>query len=109
MRLSNGGPNQGHPEKFDSIGGDLYDDWPYHALASVMRAHSLLRSFPDVDAERTAVTGISWGGYTTCLVASVDDRFKAAVPVYGCGFLFEGESVQKPSIRSARPTARSTG
>jgi hypothetical protein len=44
------------------------------------------------------VTGISWGGYTTCLVASLDDRFKAAVPVYGCGFLFEGESVQKPSI-----------
>jgi PhoPQ-activated pathogenicity-related protein len=31
-------------------------------------------------------------------VASLDDRFKAAVPVYGCGFLFEGESVQKPSI-----------
>ena len=27
----------------------------------------------------TAVTGISWGGYTTCLVASLDDRFKAAV------------------------------
>jgi PhoPQ-activated pathogenicity-related protein len=63
-----------------------------------MRAHTLLRSFPEVDAEHTAVTGISWGGYTTCLVASLDDRFKAAVPVYGCGFLHEGESVQKPSI-----------
>ncbi len=96
--LDNGGPGQGHPEKFDSIGGDRSDDWPYHAVASVVRAHSLLRSFPEVNAERTAVTGISWGGYTTCLVASVDDRFKAAVPVYGCGFLFEGESVQKPSI-----------
>jgi hypothetical protein len=31
-------------------------------------------------------------------VASLDDRFKAAVPVYGCGFLYEGESVQRPSI-----------
>lgn len=97
-RLPNGGPNQGHPEKFDSIGGDFSDDWPHHAAASVLRAHSLLRSFPEVDADRTAVTGISWGGYTTCLVASLDDRFKAAVPVYGCGFLHEGESVQKPSI-----------
>ncbi|MBI5822272.1 MAG: acetylxylan esterase [Verrucomicrobia bacterium] len=97
-RLPNGGPNQGHPEKFDSIGGDTSDDWPFHAAASVIRAHSLLRSFAEVDAGRTAVTGISWGGYTTCLVASLDDRFKAAVPVYGCGFLFEGESVQKPSI-----------
>ncbi len=97
-RLPNGGPDHGHAEKFDSIGGDVSDDWPYHAVANVIRAHSLLRSMPEVDADRTAVTGISWGGYTTCLVASVDDRFKAAVPVYGCGFLFEGESVQKPAI-----------
>jgi len=97
-RLPNGGPDHGHEEKFDSIGGDVSDDWPYHAAASVIRAHSLLRSFPEVNANRTGVTGISWGGYTTCLVASLDDRFKAAVPVYGCGFLFEGESVQKPAI-----------
>lgn len=105
-RLPNGGPNHGHPEKFDSIGGDTSDDWPFHAVASVMRAHSLLRSFPEVQAEHTAVTGISWGGYTTCLVASLDDRFKAAVPVYGCGFLHEGESVQKPSIDKLDPARR---
>ncbi len=98
-RLPNGGPAHGHPEKFDCIlTADTSDDWPFHAAASVMRAHTLLRSFPEVDSEHTAVTGISWGGYTTCLVASLDDRFKAAVPVYGCGFLHEGESVQKPSI-----------
>lgn len=97
-RLINGGPDQGHPQKFDSIGGDKSDDWPYHAAASVIRAHSLLRSFPEVIVDRTAVTGISWGGYTTCLVASLDDRFRAAVPVYGCGYIFNGESVQKPSI-----------
>jgi dienelactone hydrolase len=97
-RLPDGGPPHGGQEKFGSIGGDTSDDWPFHAAASVMRAHSLLRSFPEVAPERTAVTGISWGGYTTCLAASLDDRFKAAVPVYGCGFLHEGESVQKPSI-----------
>ena len=98
-RLPNGGPAHGHPEKFDCVlTPDTSDDWPFHAAASVMRAHTLLRSFPEVDAEHTAVTGISWGGYTTCLVASLDDRFNAAVPVYGCGFLHEGESVQKPSI-----------
>jgi dienelactone hydrolase len=97
-RLPNGGPGQGHEEKFDSITSDVSDQWPFHAVANVMRAHSLLRSFPEVDADHTAVTGISWGGYTTCLVASLDDRFRAAVPVYGCGFLYEGESVQKPSI-----------
>lgn len=103
-RLANGGPNQGHPEKFDSVlTPEIHDDWPYHAVASVIRAHSLIRSFPDINPDRTAVTGISWGGYTTCIVASVDHRFKAAVPVYGCGFLYEGESVQKPSIDKLGP------
>ncbi len=98
VRLAKGGLDQTHVEKFQSIGGKVDDDWPYHAAANVIVAHTLLRSFPEVDAERTAVTGISWGGYTTCLVASLDDRFKAAVPVYGCGFLHQGESVQKPQI-----------
>src|SRR4051812_4761108 len=54
-RLPNGGPDQGHPEKFDSIGGTVSDDWPFHAVVAVMRAHSLLRSFAEVDPERTAV------------------------------------------------------
>ena len=98
VRLKLGGLNHGHVEKFQNIGGTIDDDWPYHAAANVMRAHTLIRSFSEVDPERTAVTGISWGGYTTCLAASLDDRFKAAVPVYGCGFLHQGESVQKPAI-----------
>ena len=61
--------------------------WSYHAVAAIVRAHSLLRSLKQVDAERTGVTGISWGGYLTSIVSGVDDRFKLAVPVYGCGFL----------------------
>jgi cephalosporin-C deacetylase-like acetyl esterase len=88
-RLPNGGPNQGDPEKFGSIDKAPGEQWPYHAVAAVLRAHSLIRSFPEVDADRTAVTGISWGGYLTCIVSGVDSRFKAAVPVYGCGFLHE--------------------
>ena len=98
VRLKNGGPEHGHVEKFRNVGADLSDDWQVHAVAAVMRAHSLIRSFAEVNPEKTAVTGISWGGYMTCLVASLDDRFQAAVPVYGCGFLYEGESVQKRQI-----------
>jgi dienelactone hydrolase len=89
-RLPDGGPGQDHKDKFDTIATPAFDDdWPYHAVANVIRAHSLLRSLPGVDPDRTAITGISWGGYTTCLVASLDDRFRAAVPVYGCGHLRE--------------------
>ena len=47
-------------------------------------------SLPEVDASNVGITGISWGGYLTCLAASIDPRFKFAVPVYGCGFLDEG-------------------
>lgn len=100
QRLERGGPPEGADSKFKSVGGDVTDEWQFHAVAAAMRAHSLIRSFPEVDPDRTAVTGISWGGYLTCLVASLDHRFKAAVPVYGCGFLYDGESVQRPQIDS---------
>jgi len=75
---------------FDQIDDPVEDQWTYHAVAAVIRAHSLLRSYPQVDASRIGVTGISWGGYLTCIVAGVDDRFQLAVPVYGCGFLEDG-------------------
>ena len=63
------------------------DQWPYHAAADVILADSLLRSRPEVDPERIGITGISWGGYLTCVVSGLDDRLKFAAPVYGCGFL----------------------
>jgi dienelactone hydrolase len=91
-RLDDGGPNQTDVEKFGSIDQDVAEQWPYHAVANVIRAHSLIRSFPEVDAERTAVTGISWGGYLTCIVSGLDSRFQASVPVYGCGFLHENSA-----------------
>ena len=72
---------------FDQIDQPERDQWTYHAVADVLLAHSLLRSFPEIDADRIGITGISWGGYLTCIAASVDARFKFAAPVYGCGFL----------------------
>jgi len=96
-RLNDGGPDQGDDEKFGSIDKPPSEQWPYHAVAAAIRAHSLVRSFPEVDAQRTAVTGISWGGYLTCIVAGVDNRFQAAVPVYGCGFLHDN-SVWVPRL-----------
>ena len=65
------------------------DQWSYHAVAAAIRAHSLIRSFPEVDSKRIGVTGISWGGYLTSIVSGLDPRFRFAAPVYGCGFLGE--------------------
>ena len=71
---------------FGEIDRPLKDQWTYHAVAAVIRANTFLRSLPEVDKQRVGVTGISWGGYLTCIVAGVDPRYGWAVPVYGCGF-----------------------
>jgi len=72
---------------FDQLDEPIEDQWTYHAVADVILAHSLLRSFSEVDPDRIGITGISWGGYLTCITSGVDARFRFAVPVYGCGFL----------------------
>lgn len=77
-KLPDGGPDQGD-----------FTLWSYHAVAAAIHGVSLLRSLPQVDAERIGVTGISWGGYLTCIVAGLDDRLKVAVPVYGCGLWYD--------------------
>jgi len=104
-RLKDGGPDQGDKTKFGAIDKPVKDQWTYHAVANVILAHSLIRSFPEVDAERTALTGISWGGYLTCIVAGLDNRFKAAVPVYGCGYLHEN-SVWLGQFKKMSPQQR---
>ncbi|QDV21033.1 Alpha/beta hydrolase family protein [Gimesia panareensis] len=96
-RLEAGGPNQSHVEKFNAIKDDKSEHWCYHAPANAILAHSLIRTFPEVIKDKTGVTGISWGGYLTSIVAGLDNRFKAAAPVYGCGFL-NNHSVFERSI-----------
>ncbi|WP_312112814.1 alpha/beta hydrolase family protein [Brevibacillus reuszeri] len=65
------------------------DQWMYHAVGAVLLGHSLLRSFAEVDENRIGMTGISWGGIITSLVAGIDERLRFSMPVYGCGFLYE--------------------
>lgn len=86
-----GGP-AGWDASFGQLGDAIEDQWPFHAVSAVMLGHSLIRSFPEVDQDRIGVTGISWGGYLTCLVAGVDHRFQLAAPVYGCGYLGENSA-----------------
>lgn len=91
-RLEAGGPLQDDVHKFFRLNEDFTAQWQFHAVSNIIRAHSLIRSFPEVNPDKTAITGISWGGYLTNLVAGVDHRFSAAVPVYGAGFLHQGSA-----------------
>jgi dienelactone hydrolase len=77
----------GGPSDAFAIDEPIEDQWQYHAIADVLLSAALLRARPEVDANRIGITGISWGGYLTCIASGVDSRWKFAVPVYGCGFL----------------------
>jgi dienelactone hydrolase len=90
QRLPDGGPDQDDKAKFGAE--EVEDYWSYHAVANVIRGVSLLAHLPEVDPQRIGITGISWGGYLTCIVAGLDDRLKVAVPVYGCGFLHQNST-----------------
>ena len=96
-RLAQAGPDQGDVDKFSKLEkAPLRDMWTYQAVSDAILAHSLLLNFPEVDATKTAVTGISWGGYLTCIVGSLDNRFKAAAPVYGCAYYDESDIFKTP-------------
>ncbi|MBL7222513.1 MAG: acetylxylan esterase [Candidatus Brocadiae bacterium] len=101
-----GMPDQGHHDKFFTLPKGTQNTWPYHAVAAVVRGASLLAAQPEVDPERMGITGISWGGYLTCIVAGLDDRLKVAVPVYGCGFLDEN-STWLPILHKQLPPEQS--
>lgn len=104
-RLPDGGPDQDDEWKFKRLREGVKNTWPYYAVAAVIRGHSLLRSRPEVDRNRIGITGISWGGYLTSIAMSLDNRFKAAVPVYGCGFLHEN-SVWVPTLNALPPAEK---
>ncbi|MGJ8672617.1 alpha/beta hydrolase family protein [Rubritalea sp.] len=94
--LATGGGRLSHPHsgpsrvgRFGDAEKPMTEQWMYHAVSDIMIAHTLLASFPEVDADKIGVTGISWGGILSSLISGVDARYKCAMPVYGCGYLYE--------------------
>lgn len=83
-RNPRGGPSR---NDIDFLDRPLADQWMYHGVADTILAHSLLRSLPEVDADRIGITGISLGGVITSTVSGIDHRLKFAAPVYGCGHI----------------------
>ena len=87
-------PDVGHenagPKRLSWFGDIALPDaeqWFYHAVADVVRANSLLRSFPEINPNKIGLTGISWGGTIVSAVAGVDARFAFVIPVYGGGYI----------------------
>lgn len=79
---------------FKNYQDPIEEQWYFHAVAQAIQAHSLIRSFPEVNADKIGLTGISWGGTLTSTIMGLDSRFKFAIPVYGCGFIPESDGNQ---------------
>ena len=62
--------------------------WIYHAVYNCIMSNNILRARKDVDKNRIVLTGNSWGGYVTCVVAGVDKRFAAFATTNGCGYVY---------------------
>ena len=78
--IENHGPEQSH---FTDYANDVTSQWSYHALAVVIACTTYISSLDCVDGTRVGITGVSYGGYLTCLATAYDDRYAFSVPVYG--------------------------
>ncbi len=79
----------------------------YDGVAAALNGLRLLRSAPDVDKSRVGVTGGSWGGYMTTMIAGLaGDRVKASFSVYGCGFYPETNMAGSVNAQGAEGSAR---
>jgi hypothetical protein len=83
--------------------GGVQNSTLYDGIIGSIEAFNLLSSQPNVDDQKMAVTGSSWGGYLTTFTAGLlGSRVKAAYSTWGCGFYetgsFWSESIsQMPS------------
>ena len=106
VRHPEGGPPQDDATKFRLPDVPDGDQWVYHAVADVVLANSLMHMIPEVDASRIGITGIGWGGTLTCIAAGLDPRFKAALPMFGCGFLEQNSFWTATQFKAMNPEWR---
>ncbi|NDP21135.1 MAG: DUF4832 domain-containing protein [Paludibacter sp.] len=97
--LVNGGPEQTPDNIQLHYDRNIKDSWTYQAVSQIILAHSLILSFPEVNPSKSVITGLSWGGFLTSLVSGIDNRFKAAIPVYGCGYIYEHDFWNNNSLK----------
>lgn len=104
QRISTENPGCIRKGTFEDFNLPIKEQWYYNAVAHVIIAHSLIRSFPEINARKIGITGISWGGVLTSTIMGIDDRFKFAIPVYGSGYLPNSDGAQGNNIKQGKHT-----
>ncbi|MFH1826242.1 MAG: alpha/beta fold hydrolase [bacterium] len=69
---------------------DPENNYLVHAVAAIRNGITFLTQQKQVDSDRIAMVGLSWGGVLTLLTNGQDDRLATAVNVFGAGFIPEG-------------------
>ena len=96
-----GGPWKSGPRSRDArfdIDRSIDSSTLVDAIAAALEGYNLLGNLEKVDKGRMGITGFSWGGYTTTMMAGLlGSRVKAAYSVFGCGF-YEKGSFWKDSL-----------
>ncbi|MRG47535.1 alpha/beta fold hydrolase [Chitinophaga sp. SYP-B3965] len=78
------------------------------AIIAGLEAFNLLSAQPNMDVKNIGITGFSWGGYSTTMLAGLlEKKVKAAYAVFGCGFYDLG-SFWKEIIRKMPDQDRAT-
>ena len=88
-----------------TMGPHQYMDYRIRLVREYGRTIDYLQSRPDIDTERLAYYGMSWGGGWANLVLAVEDRFKAAIVEVG-GLRLEPNV--RPEVRTLYYTPRIT-
>ncbi len=69
------------------MGNDMKDSLHYQVVMAARRAITWLYAKPEIDTTRIGVTGASYGGIFSSMIAGIDNRITAANPiVYTAGF-----------------------
>jgi dipeptidyl aminopeptidase/acylaminoacyl peptidase len=78
-------------DELDSDYPDQTNFWKDHVIAWVKdfsRSVDYLETRPDIDTQKLAYYGFSWGGYMGNIVPAVETRLKTAI-LYVAGLLFQ--------------------
>lgn len=89
-----------------NIAGGLQNSSLVDSEVAGIEAFNLLRSQPNVDADKMGITGYSWGGYSTTMLAGLlGSKVKAVYSYWGCGY-YEKGSFWKDMIAKLPDTIR---
>lgn len=72
------------------IADPITDHSAVRIARALHRGVSFLASRPEIDTTRIGAAGSSWGGYSSFLVAGLDERIKVVSTFFGCGNLHLG-------------------